>query len=249
MGGYSAAVAVVGYNAWWKDNSGAFHLKSEGWLEQDSYHGGADKFGHMYTAYISTRLLSYGLRQAGNSPDQALYYAAWTTGLTTLGIELLDGFTDEFGFSYEDMVFNLAGIASANFFENNPWWDQRFDFRFHYRQSADSRRLNKGDVMSDYSGQSYLLIAKLNGFSYFKKSTLLRYLELGVGYGARGYSPQDELSQREQKLLFSVSLNLSELLNQSLYKKQNHPRLKQSSELLFEYVQIPATTVMYEKKM
>ncbi len=249
LAGYSTAVAIVGYNAWWNDNSRTFHTVDEGWLESDSYRGGADKFGHMYTTYLSTRLLSDGLVALGNSPQKSLNYASWTVGLTSFGVEVLDGYTEEFGFSYEDLVFNLAGIAAARFMESNEWWDQRFDFRFYYRQSGDSKRMNKGDVLSDYSGQTYLLMAKLNGFSTFSNNPYLRYVELGVGYGSRGYHPSDGTSEKQQKLFFALSLNLSELLNQTLYKTQHHPSMKQGTDQLFEYLQLPQTTMMTDRNL
>lgn len=248
MAGYGATVAYVGYKSWWSESSDSFHFTNEGWLGSNTSRGGADKFGHGYTSYLSTRLLSESLQAAGNSPEQALNYASWTAGITTFGIEVLDGFTDEFGFSYEDMVFNLAGIVTARFMEQNPWWDQRFDLRFHYQQSADSKRLNEGDALGDYSGQTYLLMGKFGGFNSFKNNPWLRYLELGVGYGSRGYHPTDGSTAKQRKLFFAFSLNLSEILNQSIYRQREYPRSQYVTGQLFEYWQVPATTIMSDIK-
>jgi len=60
----SLALGVVLYGAtnWWEDSSGEFRVRNEGWFEADSPNGGADKLGHGYSAYVSTRLLTKGFQ-------------------------------------------------------------------------------------------------------------------------------------------------------------------------------------------
>lgn len=249
IGTYVAGIALYGYNAWWKDNNQSFAIKREHWFGQDTYRGGADKVGHMFTTYASTRLLSRALQGTGQSREGAQRYSAWLVAGTTLGVEVLDGYTQNIGFSYEDLVMDAAGIGLGLLMENNPVWDDRLDFRLHYARSADARRLGENDPIDDYSGQTYLLMAKLNAYPSMRRNKLLRYLELGLGYGSRGYKPSDESEQKLRKVFFALSINLNQLLDDSLYRNNNYPRVKAVSETVFEYIQLPATTTMADHNL
>lgn len=244
IGTYVTAIALYGYNAWWKDNNQSFAVKREHWFGQDTYRGGADKIGHMFTTYASTRLLSRALQGTGQSSVGAQRYSAWLVAGTMLGVEVVDGYTQRIGFSYEDLVMDAAGIGLGLLMENHPTWDDRLDFRLHYSRSADTRRLGENDPIDDYSGQTYLLMAKLNAYPGMRRNKLLRYLELGLGYGSRGYKPSDESEQKRRKVFLALSINLNQLLDDSLYRHNNYPRAKAISETVFEYIQLPATTAL-----
>lgn len=242
MGAYAAGMAYYGYNAWWKENSGDFRVVREGWFGHNTYRGGADKFGHMYTTYVSTRLLAQALEAVGNPVSEAQWKAAALTGATTFAVEVLDGYTREIGFSFEDLVLDAAGIGLGLFMERHPWWDGRFDFRVHYWPSHDARRLNERDPVDDYSGQTYLFVAKLNGFDRTRNNRVLRYVELSLGYGARGYKPTDGTQEQTRRIFAGISLNLSQLLNDTIFQLGRYKTAKTISGGVLEYIQVPAVT-------
>lgn len=242
MGAYVAGMAYYGYNAWWKENTGDFRVEREGWFGHGTYRGGADKFGHMYTTYVSTRLLAQALQAAGNPAREARRKAAALTGATTFAVEVLDGYTDGIGFSYEDLVLDAAGIGLGLFMERSPWWDRRFDYRLHYWPSSEARRFNERDPVDDYSGQTYLLVAKLNGFDATRHSRTLRYLEFSLGYGSRGYKPSDGTQTRTRRAFAGISLNLSQLLGDTIFRDDRHPTAQAITDGALEYVQVPAVT-------
>ncbi|MEJ2685890.1 MAG: DUF2279 domain-containing protein [Gammaproteobacteria bacterium] len=67
MWGGAAAVGLYGATTWWKAGVDAqFRTADEGWFGQKTYAGGADKLGHLYSAYVGTRLLTLGYQWAGN---------------------------------------------------------------------------------------------------------------------------------------------------------------------------------------
>jgi hypothetical protein len=227
--------AGYGYNKWWDDGfGGGFKTTNEGWFGTGTDSGGADKLGHMFSNYASVRLLTPLFTSTGNSREEAIRLAGWTTIGIFTGIEVLDGYSRKWGFSPQDALMNVAGTALGVFLESHPDVDDKFDFRFAYRRSRGSGF----DPFGDYSGQRYLLVLKADGFETTRRIPALRYLELSVGYQARGFDPGGD---RRRDLYVGVSLNLSRLLADGAYGGQMHSTPTQrAAERAFELLQFPA---------
>jgi hypothetical protein len=240
---------VYGATAWWEGSSSTFRVRHEDWFGADTPTGGADKLGHAYSFYVSTRVLISGFEWAGHNRRKAAQLAGITSAGLSVGIEIIDGFTEKYGFSTEDMIMNLSGIGAGVFLENYPQWDDLFDIRLKYWLSDDARRLNDYDPLADYSGQTYLLITKLSGIPLLRKQPFLRYLELAIGYGTRGYQPTDGTGKqpRERNFYYGLSLNLSLLLNDWVFKK--HSRTQKVTENVLEYLQMPGTALLFEHNL
>lgn len=243
---YASATLLWGYNAWWQnaDKSG-FHVEHEGWFGENTYRGGADKMGHLYFHYASNRILNDAFRWAGNEREKAAKMSATLVGSMSILIELTDGFTEDFGFSYEDLVMDFAGIGLGYLADNHPALDEKMDFRLLYRRSRDAKKTGEQDISLDYSGQVYLLNLKLNGFSQFKSSPLLRYIELAVGYGTEGYRPERAAERRSRQLHYGISLNLAQLLDDTVFGKSlKRSKTRTFSHGLLEYLQIPGSAAL-----
>ncbi len=174
-------------------------------------------------------------QSAGNSHDESVRLAAWTAVGIFTGIEVADGFSRKWRFSREDAVMNIAGAVLGAAMETNPELDRILDFRVDYRPSNGSRF----DPFGDYSGQRYLLVFKADGFAPLRQNRLLRYLEIGVGYGARGFDPGGE---RRRDAYVGVSLNLARLLADGVYGGEMHStNFQRSTDRLFELIQFPTT--------
>jgi len=205
---------VVLITAWgiisWDYFSRTPFSQSEGWFGEHTKHGGADKAGHFETSFIVGKGLSYLYEKWGYEPERAAKYAALST-LALLGyMELGDSFSDH-GFSYEDMVMNVAGSVASYYMNRHPGLSEKIDFRFEYAPTFDN-----SDIFTDYDNYKYLAALKLDGFDRFK-NTPLKYLELHVGYYARGYEEEEPI--RERNLYFGIGINLSRLFFQSGYPK------------------------------
>lgn len=252
ISGFALSVATYGATSWWHKRSSQFHIRHEGWFGSDTPNGGADKLGHGYSNYVATRLMTKGFQWAGHSRTQAAQLAAMTSGVIFLGVETMDGFTIKYGFSPEDMVMNLTGIGLGLFFDVYPEWDAVFDIRFKYWVSSDARRLHDYDPVDDYSGQTYLLVTKASGIPTLRDNPVLRYLELAVGFGTRGYQPTDGTGTqpRYRNLYYGISLNLSQLLDDWVFKNQEAYRTSQQvTETVLEYLQMPGTTLLFEHRL
>ena len=90
---------LYGATAWWEDSSSEFQVRHEDWFGADTPNGGADKFGHAYSFYVSTRLLRGGFEWAGHSRRKAAQLAGVTSAALSVGVEIMDGFTEKYGFN------------------------------------------------------------------------------------------------------------------------------------------------------
>lgn len=233
----AAGVYLYGKKKWWSDGfDGDFKTTNEGWFGQSTYAGGADKLGHFYGNYLSTRLLARTFEWAGNEPRTSLAFAAGTALTIFTGIEVLDGFSKQWEFSKEDQVANMLGVGAAVLLEKYPNLDRLLDIRLHY--VPDKGR--DFDPFGDYSGQTYLLVAKASGVPALRARPWLRYLELAAGYGVRGL--EGPIENRARNVYFGVSLNLSELLNDTAFR--DTPPTDWTRRLttgVLEVMQVPGT--------
>lgn len=251
--GGAGAVLAYGATVWWKDGqSSHFRTANEGWFGQDTYTGGADKLGHAYFSYAGTRLLANAFEWAGNNRDDAAILSAATVFGTMLAVETLDGFSERYKFSKEDVIMNAVGTGLGLLFEKNKRLDDLFDFRLHYWPSGDAKRLNQVGPVSDHSGQTYLLVAKATGISQLKNHDVLRYFELAAGYGTRGYEPNNgaPAPDRSRHVYFGISLNVSEILRNTVFRDSaEKTRSRRATETILEYVQVPGTAVLADHQL
>jgi hypothetical protein len=123
----------------------------------------------------------------------------WAGGLSGAAyqsiIEILDGFSSEYGFSVTDFAANIfgSGMFVAQEF---AWDDQRMKFKFSFhKKNYDEPGLNaradqlygKTEIerfIKDYNAQTYWLSANIQ--SFFPESGLPRWLSVAIGYGAEG---------------------------------------------------------------
>lgn len=234
IGTGATLLAGYGLSKWWQAGfGGGFKTTNEGWFGRNTEYGGADKLGHMYFNYGAVRLLAPLFEAAGNSRDASVSLAAWTSLGIFVGVEVADGFSRRWKFSPQDAAMNVAGMALGVVLETHPELDAILDFRVDYRPSAQSGF----DPFGDYSGQKYLLVVKADGFAPLRRNRFLRYLEVGVGYGARGFDPGGD---RRRDAYVGVSLNLSRLLADGFYQGRMHSTpFQRGTDRLFELVQFP----------
>lgn len=188
--GYGASVIIFN-NTWYKDYpKTSFHTfdDSKEWLQMD-------KMGHVWAAYNASRASAAMWRWSGVSPNKA----AWIGGLSSIAyltvIEVLDGHSAKWGWSWSDMAANLFG--SALFVSQQIGWEEQriqFKFSFHYKNYSDPMLNERSDdlfgsswierMLKDYNGQTYWLSTNLK--SFFPRSNLPAWLNVAIGYGAEG---------------------------------------------------------------
>lgn len=83
-----------------------------------------DKAGHLFTTHFEANLLYCGARWAGVPPKTAAWTAAGSALWLQTTIEVMDGFSAKWGFSWSDMAFNVAG-AGLFVGQEYLWGEQR----------------------------------------------------------------------------------------------------------------------------
>ncbi|MGN6267590.1 MAG: DUF2279 domain-containing protein [Ginsengibacter sp.] len=184
--------ALVGLNALWYQQypRSGFHFFDDNneWLQMD-------KVGHIYSAYSESRATTELWRWAGLPRKKSI----WIGGLSGVAyqsiIEVLDGFSSQYGFSPGDFAANVIGSA-AFISQQLTWNDERIQIKFSFhRKNYGSKQLdNRADdlygnteiqrFIKDYNGQTYWLSANIK--SFFPDTKLPRWLNISVGYGAEG---------------------------------------------------------------
>jgi hypothetical protein len=119
IAGYTAT--MIGLNqAWYADYpKSSFHLfnDSKEWLQMD-------KAGHLFSAYTEARWVFNGARWTGIKPKKSAWIG-WGAGqLMQASFEVLDGYSDQWGFSLSDIGFNAAG-SSLFLAQELGWKEQR----------------------------------------------------------------------------------------------------------------------------
>lgn len=183
---------LIGLNAIWysKYPRSGFHFFNDDneWLQ-------VDKVGHIYSAYTESRATMEAWQWAGLSRRKSI----WIGGLSGVAyqsiIEVLDGFSAEYGFSPGDFAANILG-SGLFISQELAWNDQKIKlkFSFHGKKYDQSDLEKRSDnlygktkierFMKDYNGQTYWLSANIH--SFFPETLVPRWINVAVGYGAEG---------------------------------------------------------------
>lgn len=242
-----AGVATYGAIKWWDRGFSRFRTESEGWFGRDTDHGGADKLGHAFGTYTGVRAVAHALELLGNSREDTLKLATLTSLAVYTGVEVLDGFSKQYKFSKEDVIANLAGGAAGYVLEKYPRLDALIDFRLYYRQSPEAKAEGDWEPFGDYNGQKYLLVFKASGVPALDARPVLRYFELALGYGVRGF--YSSAPERSRYLYAGVSLNVARVLDDTVFRNSREGLLRKHTGLVFELFQLPGTLALARREL
>jgi hypothetical protein len=226
-------VSAIGLSQW-NYGSTSFGFRGDGWFGHTTDYGGADKLGHAFAGYALTGVYRRLYKNWGYSDGQALLGGAVSSALVTTMIEVGDGFSKKWGFSCQDEAMDLAGIGMAYLRHRYPAIEKRVDYRLEWVPSATFRDGEHSDLLTDYSGQKYLLAFKLGGF-LATDEPFWRVLEVQVGYYTRGYLSASDAARfhgRHRYGYAGIGLNMSYILERLTGHR---------AAGVFDYVQVPYT--------
>ena len=243
------ASALIGLNAlWYKDyDRSKFHTINDlnEWMQMD-------KVGHAFSSYQLARVGADVLNWSGVGKKDQLIYGA-TLGFTFLSaVEIFDGFSQEWGFSWSDIGANAFGTG-LYIGQELLWKEQRIQLKysFHKTPFAAERPEKLGDsfleqMFKDYNGHTYWLSANLDAF--FKEANLPKWLNIAIGYSANGmltgeneavnnmFTSQD----RYRQFYLSFDVNLSNINTKSSVLKTIFSVLN--------VIKIPLPTIEFNSK-
>ena len=213
------------YNTWYKDYpSEGFHFFNDlgEWR-------GVDKAGHIFSGYFQSEWAYKTWRWVGLEEETALWTGAATAFLAQTTIEVMDGFSSEWGFSLGDFGANLIGIGGF-VVQQNVWGEQRIrlktsstliDYEERYGNQLYQQRADElygtgffSRYLKDYNAQTTWVSANIH--SFFPDTGFPKWLNVALGYGAGnlfgGYTNQLQvqdasLEQHKRYSQFFISLD------------------------------------------
>jgi len=241
----AASVALIGLNQLWYSDfkRSSFHTINDNseWLQMD-------KAGHVISSYYIGKMGMNALDWAGQNKKNQLIYGA-TLGFAFLGaVEVLDGFSEEWGFSVGDLAANATGTGLL-IGQELLWNEQRIQLKYSFHTTVYPNRrpdlLGKNfleQTIKDYNGQTYWLSANI--WSFNKKSKMPKWLNIAFGYGAEGMiSANDDifinpifLPEQKRFRQYYISLDVD------LTKIKTRSKLLKTVFSTINFIKIPAPT-------
>lgn len=158
-----------------------------------------DKFGHAQTAYfITSNILYPTYKKLGYTNKQAILGAAGVAWIYQATIEVLDGYSTNWGASWSDLGANTVGVALATS-QQLIWHEQRILFKYSTStvdyNTTDPIILQRVDnhygtslvekLFKDYNGTTFWFSGNIASF-LAPESKFPKWLNLAAGYGAQG---------------------------------------------------------------
>lgn len=183
--------SMVGVGTIWYEDLGKFHFfdDNSGWRYMD-------KWGHAATAYQTGRIGINVFRWTGMKEKQAIWFGG-SVGLAFLtSVEVFDGMSEDWGFSWGDVAANGVGTGLA--IAQELWWhESRISIKWSYRNSRFAQYrpelLGEGATtrwLKDYNGQTYWISTNVHSFLP-DDSRFPKWLNMAIGYGAEGMTGAD----------------------------------------------------------
>nr|WP_295921083.1 DUF2279 domain-containing protein [uncultured Dyadobacter sp.] len=231
--------------SWYKNSLTRFTVQDDTheWLQMD-------KMGHLYTSYQIARHTAALYKMTGISKRQMLVYGAISGVIFQTPIEILDGFSPDYGFSPGDMVANAMG--SALYLGQIALWDEvriQPKFSFHYTPLSKVRPELLGSNryeswLKDYNGQTYWFSASPR--SFFKGSKWPAWLSLSVGYGIQDMVSAEKVTSIERgyrpyrQYYLSVDIDLTKIKTKNKFVR--------TLGFLANSLKIPAPALQFSRK-
>lgn len=204
-----------------------------------------DKMGHFFSAYTLSDQYHYVLTKNAMSDRKAAWLAASTSMMYLSGIELLDGYSAQWGWSWSDMLANTCG-SSLFLMQQLKWHDQRIQMKFSYSNSPyamlNSEQLGRNfqqRLFKDYNAQTYWLSCNMSSFVSSDKA-FPRWLNVAIGYGATKMTTAriNDVDVNNFNRTREFYLSFDADLNRLRWKRK---WLKQTVKIL-SFIKIPAPT-------
>lgn len=188
------------YHAWYKQYpQGKFRF-----FDDYGEWNNMDKVGHVYTSYFQGVLCYKGAKWTGLSDDKSIWVGVVCGSLFQSTIEVMDGFSTQWGFSLSDMGANTAGVGLFAV-QQKYWKEQRISLKVSsipkvypnyivigtegtsitLQERADNLFGSSFPerFLKDYNAQVYWASVNVNSFLP-ESNKWPDWLNVAVGYGA-----------------------------------------------------------------
>lgn len=190
---YAATMTGL-YYTWYSDYPASkFHFINDNaeWQQMD-------KVGHGLAAYQIGRIGYEALRATGLDENRSIWLGGTLGIVFQTTVEVFDGFSHGWGFSWGDMAANTIGNGLF-IGQQLLWHEQRIalKYSFHPTEFAKYRPDLLGSnflkqAIKDYNGQTYWASFNIKSLFLDEESRFPAWLNVAFGYGANGMTGRFE---------------------------------------------------------
>lgn len=243
-GGSAYTLGHIGlYRLWYHENG----LKRFRLFNDNAQWKGMDKIGHGFTTWQISRG-SFEILRAGGMEIRKAENSALLFGLLCLmPVEILDGFSPDYGASWGDALANTTG-AFLWYGQQKLWKEQRFKFRFSFWPSEFARKRPEllgynlqEQFLKDYNAQTYFVSADLNAFL----PKFPGWLNLAAGYGIYGMVRARESENLAEGYRSFREYYLAPDLDFSIFRGKS--KFLNTLIFLLEAYRLPLPTVVFSR--
>lgn len=180
FGGSIAALSQVWYSDFPKTKLHSFD-DSKQWLQMD-------KYGHVFTAYQLSQFSAHTFEWTGLDREKCAWVGAGVGWGYQFSLELLDGRSAAWGFSWSDLTANTLG-SGLFLAQELAWKKQRLQLKFSYSPTnyADFRPEVLGSsfserILKDYNGQTYWI--SIAPAQFLLNTNIPNWLAVAIGFSA-----------------------------------------------------------------
>ena len=240
VGTYS--LGLVAMNELWYKNypKSNFHFINDNssWLQMD-------KMGHIATSYYSGVNGIKLYRWAGIDDKKAIWIGGLRGTFYNSIIEILDGFSENWGASMGDFASNSFGSFIA-ISQELYWKEQRILIKYSYSRSDLSYQNSElfGDnffqrTFKDYNGQTYWISMNINSIFTSDNSQFPDWLNLALGHSAKDMTSPNNTTNDGRYRQFFLSFDID------LMRIKSKNKILNVLSNFFGYIKIPFPTIEY----
>ena len=237
---YSSSLLALN-QLWYKEYpKSSFHFVNDNneWMKMD-------KLGHAVTSYNMGVAGIDAYRWAGYNDVVSTFIGGFTGSIFLTSLEILDGFSKEWGSSTGDLLANSIGSIVC-ILEQKIWDEQKIILKYSFKPSSFSkynpRILGRNLIeqsIKDYNGQTYWASFNIKSLFLLEDTKFPDWLNIAIGYSIDGmispvYNDEDDLETKKQYL---ASLDID------LNKINTNIRFLNRIIHIFGFIKIPAPTL------
>lgn len=239
------------YFLWYADYpQSSFHFYNDNgeWLQMD-------KIGHSFSSYYVGMLGYEALRLAGWDDKRSTIYGSPVGFLFLTTVEIFDGLSNGWGFSWGDIAANALGTGLF-MGQQALWHEQRISMKYSYHNTKfpqyrpDLLGSNLPErMLKDYNGQTIWLSFNIKSLLLNNNSNFPSWLNISLGYSAYGMTGAfvntnqyngHEIPEftRTRQFILSPDIDLTRI-------PVNNKFLKTTLKVL-SFIKIPMPAIMYD---
>jgi hypothetical protein len=196
-------------NMWWKGEKSEFHTN---WTEDWNSSLGADKIGHFYFGQAVATIYKHGFKWAGFSQEKSVLYSGLFTLSYQTFLEIRDGFSEDYGFSWGDFGANLLG-SMYPYLQYQFETLNNFNFKVSYESSERFKNNSNRYILDDYESTYHWLSIDINYFLPQSAAEIFPdFINLGIGHSVKGL---DYIGKAKHEFFIGLDWDLEALPGES----------------------------------